>query len=119
MRTGLVCIVLMLSACTAVTQRPLGNQGLNVSFHSECCGVNREAAERLDVLLAHFEKGQQLSVRKVTRGWGKEGEYDHCLSAQNLSGQQRDTLFFEVRKAMQGQRLVLLEEVVSCETTVR
>ena len=101
--------VATLTACALpapVIETPPAPNGIAVSFHSECCGINQNAKKELDTILADFQAKVTATLDISTRRWGKEGEFTQCISTANLSVKQRSALEDRIINAMQTQRLV-------------
>lgn len=96
MRKLTMLLLAALAACAAapapipdVAAQP-ADCSLTVRFGSYAMGIDREAATRIEALLA-AERGSA-----VTRhGWGREGEYDLCVKTRSQA--EAETLLARIR----------------------
>ena len=107
---GLPCFV------RGQTQTKSQTRRLVVSFTSICCGIDREAKEKLDDFITKYEKtnGKQLATSSVK--WGREGEIDYCLKLSELSRKQQKTFISQVRSLIGKSKLVEIRENAECQT---
>jgi hypothetical protein len=73
---------------------PRQRWSLVVSFGSECCGTDREAAAQLQALVASLP----TPPRRARGRWGKEGEMDDCFDLAPLAPADRERFIARVQK---------------------
>lgn len=56
-----------------------------VSFTSICCGIDQEAVRIVDEVLDHLAFDKNVTRRP----WGREGEFDLCISTDNKLAAER------------------------------
>ncbi len=89
-------------------------QRLTVSFGSECCGIDREAHDALEALLADFERAQGVTLPRQSPHWGKEGEVDECFDLSALTPSQRAAFDASVTERLGDTRLVTIVRDEDC-----
>jgi hypothetical protein len=82
---------------------------LVVSFLSQCCGTDHEAAAQLEALVASLP----TPPRRARGMWGKEGETDACFDLAPLAPADRERFIASVRKEV-ARKLVTATTDAQC-----
>lgn len=75
--------------------------GFYVLLGSECCGIDRQALEKVQNLHREFEKKHKMKLTYETLSWGKEGEKVLYFVAPPNVNDTYDDFAEKVLKAMQ------------------
>jgi len=77
-------------------------EGFYINFYSECCGINREAYDKLEKLEKTYGKTANKSIVR----WGKEGERLMLFTSKELQSTQFQEF---TKKVQQNVRLKLVK----------
>lgn len=81
-RLAAALLVLGLAACAAAPAPAPAGCDVTIKFGSYGMGIDRDLADRVAVAV----KADRDVARSERKPWGKEGEYDLCLTARSGRG---------------------------------
>ena len=90
---------LVLAACAAAAPAPTERCDVTVKFGSYGMGIDRPLADRV----AAAGRGDRDIARSERRPWGREGEYDLCLTAK--SGRDVKAIYERYRAMLPARNL--------------
>jgi hypothetical protein len=108
----LTCLTVFAQSQTQVREE---TSRLVVSFYSICCGIDRQAQEKLDKFINTYEKAKGKQLTRSAVHWGREGEIDYCLKLSELSPRQQRKFISKVRSLLKSSKLVHINENTACK----
>ncbi|HWY38937.1 MAG TPA: hypothetical protein VNY73_10285 [Bacteroidia bacterium] len=79
---------------------------LVLSFISKGGGIDYKAHEKIKDFIEKYPKKPAFAVHH----WGREGEVDYCLHLKELSAKEQVTFVEEIKKLIDNQDMVLVQE---------
>jgi hypothetical protein len=87
---------------------------LVVSFYSKGSGIDRDAWRRFEDFLVSYSAKTNTPVPYKKIGWGREGEFDFCVTLSAMTAGQRDKFIAEARELLKPVELVHIYENRPC-----
>lgn len=83
---------------------------LVISFVSICCGIDRDARNKVNKAIIDYEREKNVKLERETSSWGEEGEIDYGFMLSELSQEEQEKFITKIMSITEKVELVNVTE---------